>query len=117
MRQRLLGDDDAPTRAISPRVKQRRLGPARAALGEALQRVGTQGVTFIVGKGRSHPSGILLQVLSAWFRDRAGNALDGAFANTFPSGTGQAGVNFVATLPVVPPKRAKPSKPPRRAKH
>jgi Dynamin family len=37
VRQRLLGDDDAPTRAISPRVKQRRLGSARAALGEALR--------------------------------------------------------------------------------
>src|SRR5262249_49795692 len=31
VRQRLLGDDDAPPRAIPPRVKQRPRGPRRAA--------------------------------------------------------------------------------------
>jgi energy-coupling factor transporter ATP-binding protein EcfA2 len=37
VRQSLLGPDDAPTRTIPQRVKQKRLGPARVALAEALR--------------------------------------------------------------------------------
>jgi hypothetical protein len=37
VRQRLLGDDESPTRTIPQRVKQKRLGPARVTLGEALR--------------------------------------------------------------------------------
>lgn len=37
VRQSLLGPDDAPTHAIPQRVKQKRLGPARVALAEALR--------------------------------------------------------------------------------
>jgi hypothetical protein len=37
VRQSLLGPDDAPTQSIPQRVKQKRLGPARVALAEALR--------------------------------------------------------------------------------
>jgi hypothetical protein len=39
-------------------------------------------------------------ILSGGVRDLAGNPLDGEFHGTFPSGNGQAGGNFVATLTV-----------------
>jgi hypothetical protein len=37
VRRRLLGEDDAPTRTIPPRVKQKRLAPGRVELAEALR--------------------------------------------------------------------------------
>jgi hypothetical protein len=65
-----------------------------------LQGVGTNKVTFVVSKGRKHPKTITLDVVSGGIRDVAGNALDGEFRGTFPSGSGQTGGDFASVLPV-----------------
>jgi hypothetical protein len=64
-----------------------------------IQRVGMQ-VTFTVAKGRSHPSSFYLDVVSGGIQDLAGNALDGEFNGTFPTGNGHPG-DFSHTLPIV----------------
>jgi hypothetical protein len=80
------------------------------------QRIGTQ-VMFIVSKGRKHLSTIYLQVVSGGIRDVAGNALDGEFNGSFPSGNGQPGGDFFAKLPIVLRKAAKTRKTHHKAKH
>jgi sugar lactone lactonase YvrE len=72
-----------------------------------LQRLGTNQVTFTVSKGRTHPATIFLDVVSGGVRDEAGNALDGEFTGTLPSGNGHPGGDFLSQVPI--PKR-KPAK-------
>jgi hypothetical protein len=67
------------------------------------QQAGTL-VTFTVSKGRKHPTTIYLDVVSGGIRDAVGNALDGVFTGTFPSGSGHAGGDFFSQLPVPKPK-------------
>jgi hypothetical protein len=81
-----------------------------------LQRVGASEVTFVVSKGRTHPTTITLDVVSGGIRDVVGNALDGEFRGTFPSGNGQVGGDFVSVLPVPVHKAKKPGKPARKPK-
>jgi hypothetical protein len=86
-------------------------GAKSAALAlSGFQRVGTQEVMFTLSRGRSHPTSILLEVLSGGVRDVAGNSLDGAFNGTFPTGSGHGSGNFFAQLPIVPRKVPKPRK-------
>jgi hypothetical protein len=81
-----------------------------------LQQVGGNEVTFVVSKGRTHPTTITLDVVSGGIRDVVGNALDGEFRGTFPSGNGQAGGDFVSVLPVPVHKAKKSGKPARKSK-
>jgi hypothetical protein len=67
-------------------------------------------VTFTVSKGRKHPTTIYLDVVSGGIRDALGNALDGVFSGTFPSGSGHAGGDFLSQLPVPKHKGKKPGK-------
>jgi hypothetical protein len=63
------------------------------------QHTGTQ-VTFTVSKGRTQPATLFLNVAAGGVRDVVGNALDGEFTGTFPSGNGQRGGDFITVLPV-----------------
>jgi hypothetical protein len=56
-------------------------------------------VLTVVG-GPLVPGAYTFEVASAGVVDRAGNALDGEFLGTFPSGDGHPGGNFLATLTV-----------------
>jgi hypothetical protein len=78
--------------------------------------VGGNTVTFVVSKGRTHPKTISLDVVSGGIRDLVGNALDGEFRGTFPSGNGQAGGDFVSVLPVPVHKPRSPGKPGQKSK-
>jgi hypothetical protein len=73
------------------------------------QHTATQ-VTFTVSKGRTHPTSISLDVVSGGVRDAVGNALNGTFSGTLPSGNGTSGGDFVSTLPVPVHKSKKPGK-------
>jgi hypothetical protein len=77
-----------------------------------LQRSSNQ-VTFTVStsRGRKHPATISLDIVSGGVRDVAGNALDGEFHGTFPSGNGQPGGDFVTPLPLPRHKHAKTGNP------
>jgi hypothetical protein len=80
-----------------------------------IQLVGNQ-VTFTVAKGRTHPSSFYLDVDSGGIQDLAGNALDGEFNGTFPTGNGHPGGDFSHTLPIVTHKAPKPRKAPHRSR-
>jgi hypothetical protein len=75
----------------------------------AFQRAGTQ-VTFTVSKGRAHPASVYLEVLAGGVQDVAGNALDGEYTGTFPTGDGHPGGNFSHVVPIATPKAPKPRK-------
>lgn len=49
---------------------------------------------------KKRPKKILLRVISGGVKDRAGNAMDGEFKGTVPTGDGHAGGDFIAPLPL-----------------
>jgi streptogramin lyase len=57
-------------------------------------------VVTLGGLGKQGPPRIKFIALAGGIADRAGNALDGAFSGTLPTGDGHPGGNFVARLPL-----------------
>jgi hypothetical protein len=80
-----------------------------------IQQIGMQ-VTFTVAKGRAHPSRFYLDVVASRIQDLAGNALDGEFNGTFPTGNGHPGGDFSHLVPTVTHNAPNPRKVPHRPK-